>query len=93
MKEGCLVAAAVAVVVFGAVSAHAGSVREQQAQAAWRKQDECARAAFVKFPDYVPESNAKRAAATRQCERDNHLPERAPTNESPVRTIPDEEAN
>jgi len=93
MKQGCFVAAWLAVLTLGATSAYAGSVREQQAQAAWRKQDECARAAFVKFPDYVPESNAKRAAATLKCERDNHLPERAPVNESPVRTIPDDEAN
>jgi hypothetical protein len=93
MKHGSLVAALLLIGMFGAVSARAGSVREQQAQAAWRKQDECARAAFVKFPDYVPESNAKRAEATRQCERENHLPERVPDNQSPVKTIPDDAAD
>jgi hypothetical protein len=93
MKPRSFIAALLLVGVLGAAGAHAGSVREQQAQAAWRKQDECARAAFVKFPDYVPESNAKRAEATRQCERDNNLPERVPANESPIKTIPDDEAN
>jgi hypothetical protein len=93
MKQGYFVAALLVVGIFGAVSARAGSVREQQAQAAWHKQDECAREAFVKFPDFVPESNARRAEATRQCERDNHLPERVPANESPIKTIPDDEAN
>lgn len=93
MKPGSLVAALLVVGIFGAVAARAGSLREQQAQAAWRKQDECARAAFVKFPDYVPESNAKRAEATRQCERENHLPERVPANQSPVKTIPDDAAD
>jgi hypothetical protein len=93
MKQGSLVAVLLVVGIFGALSAHAGSVREQQAQAAWRKEDECARAAFVKFPDYVPESNAKRAEATRQCERENRLPERVPGNESPVKTIPDDAAD
>jgi hypothetical protein len=93
MRQGSFIAALLITGIFGAVGARAGSVREQQAQAAWHKQDECARAAFVKFPDYVPESNAKRAEATRQCERDNHLPERVPANESPVKTIPDDAAN
>ncbi len=92
MKLGRLVAALLVIGIFGAVAARAGSVREQQAQAAWRKQDECARAAFVKFPDYVPESNAKRAEAMRQCERENHLPERVPANKSSVKTIPDDAA-
>jgi len=93
MKQGSFVAALLVFSIFAAAGARAGSVREQQAQAAWHKQDECARAAFVKFPDYVPESNAKRAEATRQCERDNHLPERVPANESPIKTIPDDAAN
>ncbi len=93
MKQAWFVAALLVVGIFSVVSARAGSVREQQAMAAWHKQDECARDAFVKFPDYVPESNAKRAEATRQCERDNHLPERVPANESPIKTIPDDEAN
>lgn len=93
MKHGSLTAAVLIIGIFGALGARAGSVREQQAQAAWRKEDDCARAAFVKFPDYVPESNAKRAEATRQCERDNHLPERVPANEAPLKTIPDDEAN
>jgi hypothetical protein len=93
MRHESFIAALLVVGIFAAVSARAGSVREQQAQAAWHKQDDCARAAFVKFPDYVPESNAKRAEATRQCERDNHLPERVPANEAPIKTIPDDEAN
>jgi hypothetical protein len=69
--------------------AQAASVREQQSDLAWHQQDLCAHDAFVKFPDYTPEGNAKRARATRDCERKHHVLQRAPTAASPVRRIPD----
>jgi hypothetical protein len=77
------------VAAIGVDAARAGSIREQQSDAVWRKQDECARTALLKFPDHTPESNADRDRATRDCERKNHVPVRAPATESPVKTIPD----
>jgi len=41
---------------------------------AWRQTDRCAHEAFQKYPDYTPQSNAKREAARRACLRDHHLP-------------------
>jgi hypothetical protein len=69
--------------------ADAASLREQQSNAAWHKQDVCAHDAFVKFPDYTPEGNAHRDQAMRDCERKNHVLQRAPTIASPVKRIPD----
>jgi hypothetical protein len=48
---------------------------QKNSSAAWRQADRCAQAAFQKFPDYTPESNAKREAARRACLRDHRLPE------------------
>jgi hypothetical protein len=42
---------------------------------AWRQADRCAHEAFQKYPDYTPDSNAKREVARRACLRDHHLPE------------------
>ncbi|HEX4112486.1 MAG TPA: hypothetical protein VH020_08115 [Stellaceae bacterium] len=82
-----VVSAGLAAMAVGA--ADAASLREQQSNAAWHKQDVCAHDAFVKFPDYTTEANAKRAQATRACERKNHVLQRAPSTTSPVRRIPD----
>ena len=79
---------ALAAAVSGS-AAHAGSIRGQQSAAAWRKQDECRRAAFARFQDYTAESNAKRDAATRQCEIKNNVPPRAPGSGAPVKVVPD----
>ncbi|HEY5210804.1 MAG TPA: hypothetical protein VIJ42_15305 [Stellaceae bacterium] len=59
-------------------SAQAGSIRQQQSFAAWRKEDDCAHEAFLKFPDYTVASNARRDAATRVCEKQHHVLLRAP---------------
>jgi hypothetical protein len=73
----------------GVDTARAASVREKQSYAVWQTQDACAHAAFLKFPDYTPESNANRDRAARECEVKNHVPVRAPVNVSPLKTIPD----
>ena len=73
--------------------AHATSIREKESDSVWRKQDECARAAFLKFPDYTKASNAARDRETRACEIRNHVPVRDPVIVSPVKKIPDAEAN
>ncbi len=72
-----------------AAAAQATSVREKQSSAVWRKQDDCAHAAFLKFPDYTPESNANRDRATRACEDENHVPASPPVILLPVKRIPD----
>lgn len=70
-------------------SARAASIRQQQSFAVWRKEDDCAHDAFLKFPDYTVESNARREAATRACEKRRHVLSRAPRIDSPVKRIPD----
>jgi len=50
-------------------------MNQKNSSAAWRQADHCAQQAFQKFPDYTPESNAKREAARRACLRDHRLPE------------------
>ena len=47
---------------------------QQQADAAWRQADLCARDAFKKFPDHTPEGNAQRETVRRECMRNNELP-------------------
>lgn len=42
----------------------------------WRAQDACAKKAFKQFPDYTPESNAKREEARRLCLATGNLPPR-----------------
>jgi hypothetical protein len=93
MKLLWLAAAAALAAASGADSARAASVREQQSFDVWRKQDNCAHAAFLKFPDYTPESNANRARATRECEIKNNVRPRPPVVVSPVKTIPDAAAD
>jgi hypothetical protein len=81
--------AAVTLMALTLGMAQAASLREQQSDLTWHKQDICAHDAFAKFPDYTPEGNARRARATRDCERKNHVTPRAATTASPVRRIPD----
>ncbi|MGH6980905.1 MAG: hypothetical protein ACREFC_06830 [Stellaceae bacterium] len=89
-----MIATVMALAVIGAMTAaQAASVREKQSYSVWRAEDKCAHAAFVKFSDFTPESNARRDRATRLCEARNNLPPRNSVTTSPVRTIPDDEAN
>ena len=82
-------ALALAVVAGSLGVAQATSVREKQSSAVWRKQDDCEHAAFLKFPDYTPESNANRKQATRACEIEHHVPTRTPLTVSPGKRLPD----
>ena len=47
---------------------------QQQADAAWRQADLCARESFKKFPDHTPDGNARREPARRACLRNHKLP-------------------
>lgn len=42
----------------------------------WQLSDKCAKTAFAEFPDYNPQSNAKREARLRQCLDSQNLPPR-----------------
>lgn len=53
----------------------AADVNQKNANAAWRQADRCGHEAFVKYPDYTTEANAKREAARRACLREHRLPE------------------
>jgi hypothetical protein len=94
MKWSNTLVTTAALVAFGAVGvAQAGSIREQQSFGVWKKQDECAKQAFLKFPDYTKQSNADRERAMRDCDIAKGVPVRAPIAESPVKTIPDSAAD
>jgi hypothetical protein len=93
MKWSVLSAVAVLAVVAATGVAQAGSVREQQSNLVWKKQDECAKAAYLKFPDYTPQGNAAREGAMRDCDIAKGVPVRTPVAESPVKTIPDSAAD
>ena len=45
---------------------------------AWRQTDRCAHEAFQKYPDYTPQSNAKREARLKECLAGANLPPRQP---------------
>jgi hypothetical protein len=65
---------AAAALALASLPAVAVDINQQKASTAWKQTDLCARAAFKKFPDYTPESNAKREVARRTCLRDHKLP-------------------
>jgi hypothetical protein len=46
----------------------------QQSNAKWKLADKCARLAAAKYPDYTPESLAKREAMRRNCLRASNIP-------------------
>jgi hypothetical protein len=55
--------------------------------AVWRAMDKCNDAAQKAYPDYTPESNAKREAARQKCLRGSNLPgdaSPAPAPQQPV---------
>ena len=64
--------------VFAAGPSWAGPQSLQQNSfATWKAEDNCVHQAFRQFPDYTPESNAKRNEAMRQCLDRGQLPPRA----------------
>jgi hypothetical protein len=57
----------------GAASARADSL-QRDSTGVWAQETECSREAFKHFPDYTPESNAKRENYRRACLRAGGLP-------------------
>jgi len=62
--------AAVAIVIAAATA----DELQRNAAKAWKSGDKCAQDAFQKYPDYTPESNAKREAARQACLRNHRFP-------------------
>ena len=92
MRRVALLPVLIAAIALAAVGARADSVRQQQSVETWHRQNLCAREAFQRFPDYTPEGNAARDKAIRACEARHHLPPRADLHDSPVKTLPDAQA-
>ncbi len=51
---------------------------QQQSENAWKRMDNCRREAWRQYPDFTPDSNAKRDQATRRCLNEGNLPPLAP---------------
>jgi hypothetical protein len=62
-------------------AAEAATAQGTTAVLRWKTMDKCARLAQAAFPDFSPDSNAKRDAKLKDCLSGNNLPPRAP--ESP----------
>jgi hypothetical protein len=65
-------------IAFAAGVAEAGTAQGTTAMQRWKGMDNCARQAQTAFPDFSPDSNAKREAKLDQCLRANNLPPRQP---------------
>jgi hypothetical protein len=70
------------VLVAGTASS---SQQGQRAQIYWKAADKCAKQAQAAFPDYNPESNAKREAKLKECLNASNLAPREPISPSPSR--------
>lgn len=56
--------------------------------AVWRAEDHCTQAAQKAYPDYTPESNAKREEARQSCLRGNNLPAATATQPTTSQATP-----
>lgn len=61
-------------------TATANSLNGDTMRRLWSASDRCAAAAQKQFPDYTPESNAKRDNAMKQCLASSNLPPRGDLN-------------
>jgi hypothetical protein len=69
-------AISVALMIFFADRADAGTQEGLTAIANWKAMDNCARQAQAAFPDFTPDSNAKRNAKLKECLEGSNLPPR-----------------
>jgi hypothetical protein len=89
------IAASLALLLASPLFLAAGGARAQsspstvESQRVWHAQDACAKKAFKQYPDYTPESNAKRAQAKRLCLATGNLP---PRDEQPIAVPPADNA-
>jgi hypothetical protein len=66
----------VALMIFFAGTAAAATQEGMTAIVNWKAMDNCARQAQAAFPDFTPESNAKRNAKLKECLESSNLPPR-----------------
>ncbi len=78
MKRWMIGSLAAALALLPAV-AEAATAQGTTAVLRWRTMDTCARQAQAAFPDYSPDSNAKRDAKLKDCLNANNLPPREPS--------------
>jgi hypothetical protein len=70
--------------VLASTATVAGATTQQGTNAAvkWKTMDTCAKQAQAAFPDFSPDSNAKREAKLKDCLHFNNLPPREPDSPS-----------
>jgi hypothetical protein len=73
----CSMAAALALLTGGA---EAATAQGTNAVKRWGNMDTCAKQAQAAFPDFSPDSNAKREAKLKDCLNANNLPPREPAS-------------
>jgi hypothetical protein len=73
-----------ALLILFAGTAAAATQQGNTAMANWKAMDNCARQAQAAFPDFTPDSNAKRDAKLKECLGAGNLPPRQP--EIPVQS-------
>lgn len=76
----CAALAALLAVLTLSSGAWATSINGTYMMKTWASSDRCAAAAQRQFPDYTPESNAKRDNAMKQCLAQSNLPPRGDLN-------------
>jgi hypothetical protein len=72
--RACLWAGVLALLAGSAHATGQGTTAMQK----WKTMDVCAKQAQAAFPDFTPDSNAKRDAKLRDCLNANNLPPREP---------------
>jgi hypothetical protein len=74
------------ILVLAALAAPALAAETQQGAIVmrkWAQMDQCAKKAQEAFPDFTPESNAKRETTLRTCLQNQNLPLRVPLSPNP----------
>jgi hypothetical protein len=74
MRSKLALALLLAVALLGLPGAAVADQNWKTNNAIWKLRDNCAAAAQKAYPDYTPESNAKREKAREACLRGNNLP-------------------
>ena len=77
MKIEHLAALACAAVFLLCATPGRADTLQQQSFGTWKAEDNCAREAFKKSPDYTPEGNRTRELAYRRCIDRGNLPPRS----------------
>jgi hypothetical protein len=80
MRHWMICSAAAAALALLSSAAQAATAQGTGAIVRWKGMDTCARQAQTAFPDFSPDSNAKREAKLKDCLNANNLPPREPAS-------------